>query len=511
MIVHALMSGLPTGGDTCLLFPVYRSLHTSLVGFEIVITYQMLRIFTLTVVISSSICLMLWTTKSLFLIFLKAGLVCCTYGTSLTSSRHSSSSSSGIGRSIRSESSSSSRDDAFSEGAYHCPRISGYYFGTGVLLGCRMVFRKRTLSSVGIGSWHCLKKDLGIPAKWEYDDVVVSTPTLGSSNDEDYVDWTEFNNGWEGSTHLAMHKDCHAIMVISHSSGFYIFHWGQHVEGKTSTSNDDGLFIRTVGYYFGQGEYQGCRIKVRVGLSMINTLSMTCPPHKDVSEPFSGKLTCWPLTSRAPSSDRLFDPFTAHKYSKIGLSHFGTDNDVHDYSIAVSDNALFLKLRDNASGKDTLFEWERFDLGILETPAIYPHPRTYGYYFGQEGQYQKCYFQFRDAGIKFVSMHCPRGKTLLPTALTGKRLMYGVEAYGDDPQYYKLALLTSNGDKDVFSLTLLLKHDSTMLRLSYYGYDEPFYFPWAPSIGEEGQPVGMPAPRENGYYSRDKKGRDVIR
>ncbi|KAF4731831.1 hypothetical protein FOZ62_019445 [Perkinsus olseni] len=181
--------------------------------------------------------------------------------------------------------------------------------------------------------------------------------------------------------------------------------------------------------------------------------------------------------------------------------------------MAVSDNGLFLRLLEEATGLETLFEWERHDLAIPQRKIYLPQPRLEGYYFGQKGPYERCYFQFRAAQKQFVSMRCPRemDRASTPSEFAGQKFLYGVKNSGG-PLYYELDLYTE-GREGVNRSRVMVRHDGSAVRLSFTGYEKPFYFPWAPHIGEDGKSAGLPTPKEDGYYTNDKgEGKeDVLR
>ncbi|KAF4742066.1 hypothetical protein FOZ63_003042 [Perkinsus olseni] len=101
-------------------------------------------------------------------------------------------------------------------------------------------------------------------------------------------------------------------------------------------------------------------------------------------------------------------------------------------------------------------------------------------------------------------MRCPRemDRASTPSEFAGQRFLYGVKNSGG-PLYYELDLYTE-GREGVNRSRVMVRHDGSAVRLSFMGYEKPFYFPWAPHIGEDGKAAGLPTPKEEGYYTNDK-------
>ncbi|KAF4755470.1 hypothetical protein FOZ62_009562, partial [Perkinsus olseni] len=197
--------------------------------------------------------------------FLPCGLLltCCEIVHSTTNtlrvhgrSIRSSSSSSGLGSSISSPSLSSRPSDVSLDSVdsaltvssnlweESCPKTTGYYFGNNSLVGCRLAFRRLDLHSPGgLATWTCPKADrFGINERWTFEDVVFDKP----------VDSTlpEFYPMYE--------MNCEKILISRGLFRFDFLNWGQFIEGS-ATDDDDKLPLRAVGYYLGQGRFEGCK------------------------------------------------------------------------------------------------------------------------------------------------------------------------------------------------------------------------------------------------------------
>ncbi|KAF4662240.1 hypothetical protein FOZ61_002625 [Perkinsus olseni] len=434
----------------------------------------------------------------------------------------SSSSSSGLGSSISSFSLNSRRSDVVSldsvDSAFtvspnlweeSCPKTTGYYFGNNSLVGCRLAFRRLDLhSSRGVATWTCPKRDrFGINERWTFEDVVFDKP-VDSTLPEFYYMHEMVSDRGGGIIFFQMHQNCEKIMISRGLFRFDFLNWGQFIEGSATDDDDDGkLPLRAVGYYLGQGRFEGCKIKMRLDSRQRRVVKMDCTDTSKTPPAFRKKLSCFSFSSRI-STTPDFDPFatrySGQDFGRLGLSVLGSAADLTDYSLAVSDNGLFLRLAEEAAGLQTLFEWERHDLAIPQRKIHLPQPRLEGYYFGQKGPYERCYFQFRAAHKQFVSMRCPRDVDRASTTsdFAGQRFLYGVKNSGG-PLYYELDLYTE-GREEVNGSRVMVRHDGSAVRLSFTGYEDPFYFPWAPHIGEDGKAAGLPTPKEDGYYTNDK-------
>ncbi|KAF4745724.1 hypothetical protein FOZ63_006109, partial [Perkinsus olseni] len=425
----------------------------------------------------------------------------------------SSSSSSGLGSSISSPSLSSRRsgvsldsvDSALTVSSNlweeSCPKTTGYYFGNNSLVGCRLAFRRLELHSpTGVATWTCPKADrFGINERWTFEDVVFDKPV--DSTLPEFYPMFEMN--------------CEKIMISRGLCRFDFLHWGQFIEGSATDDDDEKLPLRSVGYYLGQGRFEGCTMKMRQDSRQRRVVKMDCADTGKIPSEFRKKLSCFSFSSRlsiAPDFDPFATRYSGQDFGRLGLSVLGSATDITDFSVAVSGNGLFLRVVEEATGLETLFEWERYDLAIPQKCLYLPQPRLDGYYFGQEGIYERCYFQFRAVQKQYVAMRCPREEDRSGAPdFAGERFLYGVRNSGG-PLYYELDLYTE-ARKDMRGSRVMIRHDGSALKLSFTGYEKPFYFPWAPHIGEDGKAAGLPTPKEEGYYTNDKgEGKeDVLR
>ncbi|KAF4685509.1 hypothetical protein FOZ60_006496 [Perkinsus olseni] len=341
--------------------------------------------------------------------FLPCGLLltCCEIVHSTTNtlrvhgrSIRSSSSSSGLGSSISSPSLSSRPSDVSLDSVDSALTVSSN------LLDLH--------SPGGLATWTCPKADrFGINERWTFEDVVFDKP----------VDSTlpEFYPMYE--------MNCEKIMISRGLFRFDFLNWGQFIEGS-ATDDDDKLPLRAVGYYLGQGRFEGCKVKMRSDAQQRKVVKLDCADTSKIPLELRRKFRCFPSTPRA-STTPDFNPFATrysnHHFNRLRLSVLGSAADLTDYSLAVSDNGLFLRLVEEATGLETLFEWERHDLAIPQRKIYLPQPRLEGYYFGQKGPYERCYFQFRAAQKQFVSMRCPRemDRASTPSEFAGQKFLYG--------------------------------------------------------------------------------------
>ncbi|KAF4663225.1 hypothetical protein FOL47_005850 [Perkinsus chesapeaki] len=372
-----------------------------------------------------------------------------------------------------------------------CPRTSGYYYGTDAHSQCSLIFRQST------AMWSCPSK-FGLPEEFEFARVNFDKRSLP---DYDYypLEWyTDKENGvlaGEKDTTVDFDSSCKKILIAD-AYDFAYFNWRQYEDGPTQ--RDELRAPRVQGHYIGQGDFDRCRINSVVDKDKKRWCMMKCVDQAKIPTPFEGPLLCWVSPpKRSSSSSRIDLP----QFNTLDLKYKSSDIPRNELSVEISGDGLIMNLKDSfPSPRDGVFEWDSTDI-IASPPKQPPVPRTSGNYFG-EGKYRKCYFQFRNVGKKYAIMRCPRSddRWSIPDAFLNHTFVYGVkENDGPGRLYSEIELFDKTDGNSPIGSKVDIKYDNSKIKLTFIGYDTPFYFTWSPMSGETGGAITLPF--ETGYYA----------